>query len=93
MTPRANRAWELWWNTPRALVKPSGRRRRTKIWDYTAFSRAEGAGEPLPEPDGRIPLVFRAKWAGNRWVDHWTINGKEYPKTDPIQVRATIATA
>jgi FtsP/CotA-like multicopper oxidase with cupredoxin domain len=59
-----------------------------EIWDYTAFSRAEGAGEPLPEPDGRIPLVFRAKWAGNRWVDHWTINGKEYPKTDPIQVRS-----
>jgi FtsP/CotA-like multicopper oxidase with cupredoxin domain len=24
---------------------------------------------------------------GNRWVDHWTINGKEYPKTDPIRVR------
>ena len=44
-------------------------------------------GEPVPEPDGRVPLVFRAKWAGNRWVDHWTINGKEYPKTDPILVR------
>ncbi len=34
-----------------------------------------------------MPLVFRPKWAGNRWVDHWTINGKEYPKTDPIRVR------
>ncbi len=60
---------------------------KDELWDYSAFSRAEGAGEPVPEPDGRVPLVFRAKWAGNRWVDHWTINGKEYPKTDPINVR------
>jgi len=53
-------------------------------WDYTLFGRKETA----PEPDGRIPLVFKQKWAGNRAVDHWTINGKEYPKTAPIQVRA-----
>ena len=55
-------------------------------WDYTAFGRADGAS--VPEPDERVPLVFRNKWAGNRWVDHWTINGKEYPKTDPIRVRS-----
>jgi FtsP/CotA-like multicopper oxidase with cupredoxin domain len=53
-------------------------------WDYTLFGRQETA----PEPDERIPLVFKQKWAGNRTVDHWTINGKEYPKTDPIRVRA-----
>ena len=53
-------------------------------WDYTLFGRNETA----PEPDGRIPLVFKQKWAGNRAVDHWTINGKEYPKTAPIRVRA-----
>jgi FtsP/CotA-like multicopper oxidase with cupredoxin domain len=52
-------------------------------WDYTQF----GGGGMAPEPDERIPLVFKNKWAGNRWVDHWTINGKEYPKTDPIRVR------
>ena len=34
------------------------------------------------------PLVFRSKFAGNRWVQHWTINGKSSPKTDPIRVRA-----
>ena len=28
------------------------------------------------------------KFAGNRWVDNWTINGKSFPKTDPIRVRA-----
>jgi len=37
---------------------------------------------------GVVPLVFRKKFAGNRWVDHWTINGKSFPKTDPIRVRA-----
>ena len=55
-------------------------------WDYTRFGR-EDTGH-APEPDERIPLVFKQKWAGNRTVDHWTINGKEYPKTAPIQVRA-----
>jgi FtsP/CotA-like multicopper oxidase with cupredoxin domain len=53
-------------------------------WDYTAFGRDETA----PEADERVPLVFKQKWAGNRAVDHWTINGKEYPKTDPIRVQA-----
>ena len=43
--------------------------------------------ESAAEPEERIPLVFKNKWAGNRAVDHWTINGKEYPKTAPIQVR------
>ena len=54
-------------------------------WDYTIFGRA---GE-TPEPAGGVvPLVFHKKFAGNRWVDNWTINGKSFPKTDPIQVRA-----
>lgn len=52
-------------------------------WDYAIFGRNETA----PEPDERVPLVFKDKWAGNRAVGHWTINGKEYPKTDPIKVR------
>lgn len=55
-----------------------------ETWDYTVFGRPDSAA---PEPDERVPMVFRAKWAGNRWVDHWTINGKEFPKTDPIRVR------
>lgn len=54
-------------------------------WDYTIFGRAESA----PQPSGGIvPLVFRKKFAGNRWVEKWTINGKSFPKTDAIQVRA-----
>jgi FtsP/CotA-like multicopper oxidase with cupredoxin domain len=54
-------------------------------WDYTIFGRE---GE-TPEPGGGVvPLIFRKKFAGNKWVDHWTINGKSFPKTDPIRVRA-----
>jgi len=53
-------------------------------WDYTLF----GTSGIAPEPDEIVPMVFRRKFAGNNWVDHWTINGKEYPKTDPILLRA-----
>ena len=60
----------------------------SSAWDYAVFGAA-GAGDDGREPAvERRPLVFRNKWAGNRWVDHWTINGKEFPKTDPILVRA-----
>ncbi len=54
-------------------------------WDYKVF------GDPKPEPAPNaepVPLLFKKKFAGSRWVDHWTINGKEFPKTDPIRVRA-----
>lgn len=54
-------------------------------WDYTIFGHEAGSPEPA---GGVVPLVFRKKFAGNRWVDHWTINGKSFPKTDPIRVHA-----
>jgi len=54
-------------------------------WEYTLFGREAETPEPT---GGLVPLVFRKKFAGNRWVDNWTINGKSYPKTDLIQVRA-----
>jgi len=50
------------------------------VWDYTAF----GNRAPAPEPDGRVPLVFTAVGDGH----HWAINGKSFPHTDPIVVRA-----
>jgi FtsP/CotA-like multicopper oxidase with cupredoxin domain len=56
------------------------------LWDYTVFGRQEAAAQPAEAEV--IPLVFRQKFAGNRWVDHWTINGKSFPKTSPIQVQA-----
>jgi FtsP/CotA-like multicopper oxidase with cupredoxin domain len=54
-------------------------------WDYTIFGREAETPEPA---GGVVPLVFRKKFAGNRWVDKWTINGRSFPKTDPIRVRA-----
>jgi FtsP/CotA-like multicopper oxidase with cupredoxin domain len=55
-------------------------------WAYTMFGRESETPEPT---GGVVPLVFRKKFAGNRWVDHWTINGKSFPKTDPIRVRVS----
>jgi FtsP/CotA-like multicopper oxidase with cupredoxin domain len=49
------------------------------VWDYTAF----GGRALAPEPDGRLTLAFRAREDGH----HWMINGKSYPKTDPIIVQ------
>jgi hypothetical protein len=58
-----------------------------EAWDYTLFGATDSGDDGGESPVERRPLVFRNKWAGKRWVEHWTINGKEYPNTDPIQVR------
>jgi len=55
-------------------------------WDYTLFGAS--SSNAASEPDEIVPMVFRRKFAGNNWVDHWTVNGKEFPKTDPILLRA-----
>ena len=70
----ANRSAAPQWSAPAKI-----------LWDYTMFGRDAETSEPA---GGVVPLVFRKKFAGNRWVDHWTINGKSFPKTDPIRVRA-----
>ena len=57
---------------------------RSASWDYTLFGSSAGQAS---EPVETVPLVFRRKFAGNNWVDHWTINNKEFPKTDPILVK------
>jgi FtsP/CotA-like multicopper oxidase with cupredoxin domain len=49
-------------------------------WDYRSFGR-EAA---VPEPDGRIPMVITEPEGSH----HWLINGKSFPKTDPIIVEA-----
>ena len=56
-------------------------------WDYAAFGNAGQSGSQADAPQ-RVPLVFEKKFAGHHWVDKWTINGKEFPKTDPIRVKA-----
>lgn len=59
-------------------------------WDYTIFGSAMDSTASNTTPVEQlevVPLVFRRKFAGNNWVDHWTINGKEFPKTDPVVVK------
>ncbi len=55
----------------------------TEPWDYTVFGRAPDRDFAREE----LPLVIRKKFAGSRWVDSWTVNGKAWPKIDPIRVR------
>jgi FtsP/CotA-like multicopper oxidase with cupredoxin domain len=70
----ANRNGEPQWAAPANLN-----------WDYTIFGRDGNAASTDVQ---LVPLIFRKKFAGQHWVDKWTINGKSYPKTDPILVRA-----
>lgn len=58
-------------------------------WDYTIFGKAsEGSPNPTAaaEQAELIPLVFQRKFAA-KFLEHWTINGKEFPKGDPIMLR------
>lgn len=45
-------------------------------WDYFRFGNERKA----PEADVRIPLVFAPVAAGPDGMQHWTVNGKGYPK-------------
>jgi FtsP/CotA-like multicopper oxidase with cupredoxin domain len=55
-------------------------------WDYTVFGATAAPDRAVERED--VPLVIKKKFAGSRWVDNWTINGRAYPKTDPLLVRA-----
>ena len=62
-----------------AAGSPRWAARLAAPWDYTAF----GEHNTPAEPDARVRLVFKEQ-PGHRW----TINGKSFPKTDPILVQA-----
>jgi FtsP/CotA-like multicopper oxidase with cupredoxin domain len=49
------------------------------LWDYTVF----GGGQPAKLPEEALRMVFK-EGSSHRW----TINGKSFPKTDPIVVQA-----
>ena len=52
------------------------------VWSYELFS----SREPPPPPDRSLTMVFKAVGDGH----HWTINGKSFPKTDPIIVSPNV---
>jgi FtsP/CotA-like multicopper oxidase with cupredoxin domain len=44
-------------------------------WDYTIF----GTAAPHPAPDKTINMVFEKVPGGPHGINHWLVNGKEYP--------------
>jgi FtsP/CotA-like multicopper oxidase with cupredoxin domain len=49
-------------------------------WDYTIFGTAGlGATAPNPAPDHTIDMVFEKVPGGPNGINHWLVNGKEYP--------------
>jgi len=44
-------------------------------WDYTIF----GNTAPHPVPDQTIDMVFEKVAGGPHGINHWLVNGKEYP--------------
>jgi FtsP/CotA-like multicopper oxidase with cupredoxin domain len=44
-------------------------------WDYTIF----GKDVPHPPPDQTIDMVFEKVPGGPHGINHWLVNGKEYP--------------
>src|SRR5579863_2109494 len=44
-------------------------------WDYTIF----GKTAPHPTPDQTIDMIFEKVPGGPHGINHWLVNGKEYP--------------
>ncbi len=45
------------------------------LWDYTIF----GKPAPHPTPDQTIDMVFEKVPGGPHEINHWLVNGKQYP--------------
>lgn len=49
-------------------------------WDYTIFGTTGfGTAAPHPAPDQTIDMVFEKVPGGPSGINHWLVNGKEYP--------------
>jgi len=49
-------------------------------WDYTIFGTTGfGTTAPHPAPDQTIDMVFEKAPVGPNGINHWLVNGKEYP--------------
>jgi FtsP/CotA-like multicopper oxidase with cupredoxin domain len=55
----------------------------TKRWDYTIF----GNTAPHPAPDQTIDMVFEKVPGGPHGINHWLVNGKEYPHERELMFR------
>jgi len=55
------------------------------LWDYRRFANAHAT---IQQPDQVFPLRFESKFHGQGALATWTINGKSFPHTDPIMLKA-----
>jgi FtsP/CotA-like multicopper oxidase with cupredoxin domain len=53
-------------------------------WDYLLFADLKPAARADDRRIERIPLLIRSVFRGHGDFEHWSINGKQYPKTDLI---------
>jgi FtsP/CotA-like multicopper oxidase with cupredoxin domain len=53
-------------------------------WSY---HRLANSAAPTVVPDQRIPLLFESKFQGHGEFDIWTINGKSWPKAEPVMLQ------
>jgi FtsP/CotA-like multicopper oxidase with cupredoxin domain len=51
-------------------------------WSYARF-----AGPRQPPSGTPLTLSFNSRFAGHGAPDHWTINGKSFPKTVPVRLQ------
>ena len=62
------------------------------LWDYRPFATGEGSTGTAAQADGSkpeiIPLRFESQFHGQGAFDTWTVNGKSFPHTDTIKLRA-----
>ncbi len=61
---------------------------RETAWDYRQFGAQRQAPRAADGTVERIPLVIRSVFRGHGDFEHWSINGKQYPKTDVIPLRS-----
>jgi FtsP/CotA-like multicopper oxidase with cupredoxin domain len=54
------------------------------VWDYRRFADQHSAQAASDDGVERIPLAIRSVFRGHGDFEHWSINGKQYPKTDLI---------
>jgi FtsP/CotA-like multicopper oxidase with cupredoxin domain len=55
-------------------------------WDYREFGHDAAAPSTLDGDVVRVPLVFRSVFRGHGDFEHWSINDKQYPRTDIVRL-------
>ena len=55
------------------------------LWSYQRFE-SRNPSAPDAESATPVPLVFKSKFNGHGDLDHWTINGKSFPRTETIEI-------